>query len=200
MGEMAGGIETLIQGSGGWAYILAYGYTMGVAIVPFPAEFPAMLNGMIFGPALGTMITWSAALLGAQISFELSRRFGRPLVARFLRPGALGRADRVVVASGAPGLLLLRLTPVVAFTAINWAAGLTPLSRWTFFWTTAVGIIPGSILFTVSGSGLAALYRKHPVIAITLTLALVSFALLVHRRIRREAAAEIHTSDTSPNP
>jgi uncharacterized membrane protein YdjX (TVP38/TMEM64 family) len=106
----------------------------------------------------------------------------------------------VVVASGAPGLLLLRLTPVVAFTAINWAAGLTPLSRWTFFWTTAVGIIPGSILFTVSGSGLAALYRRHPVIAIALTIALVSFALLVHRRIRREAAAEIHASDPSPNP
>ena len=200
MGEMAVGIETLIEGSGGWAYILAYGYTMGVAIVPFPAEFPAMLNGMIFGPALGTVITWSAALLGAQISFELSRRFGRPLVARFLRPGSLVRADRVVVASGAPGLLLLRLTPVVAFTAINWAAGLTSLSRWTFLWTTAVGIIPGSILFTVSGSGLAALYRRHPVIAIALTIALVSFALLVHRRIRREAAAEIHASDPSPNP
>jgi hypothetical protein len=97
---MVASIETLIEGSGGWAYVLAYGYTMGVAIVPFPAEFPAMLNGIIFGPVLGTMITWSAALVGAQISFELSRRFGRPLVARFLRPEALGRADRVVVASG----------------------------------------------------------------------------------------------------
>ncbi len=200
MGDMAAGIEALIQGSGGWAYVLAYGYTMGVAIVPFPAEFPAMLNGMLFGPALGTLITWSAALLGAQISFELSRRFGRPLVARFLKPDALGRADRVVVASGAPGLLLLRLTPVIAFTAINWVAGLTPLSRWTFLWTTAVGIIPGAILFTVSGSGLAALYRKHPVVAIALTLALVSFAVLVHRRIRREAASEIHVSEPSPDP
>jgi uncharacterized membrane protein YdjX (TVP38/TMEM64 family) len=198
MGDVAAGIEALIEGSGGWAYILAYGYTMGVAIVPFPAEFPAMLNGMIFGPALGTMITWSAALLGAQVSFELSRRFGRPLVARFLTPGVLGRADRLVVASGAPGLLLLRLTPVVAFTAINWVAGLTPLSRWTFFWTTAVGIIPGAILFTVSGSGLAALYGKHPVIAIALTFAFVSFVFLVHRRMRHEAASEIHANDPSP--
>jgi uncharacterized membrane protein YdjX (TVP38/TMEM64 family) len=197
---MVASIETLIEGSGGWAYVLAYGYTMGVAIVPFPAEFPAMLNGIIFGPVLGTMITWSAALVGAQISFELSRRFGRPLVARFLRPEALGRADRVVVASGAPGLLLLRLTPVVAFTAINWVAGLTPLNRWTFLWTTAVGIIPGAILFTASGSGLAALYRKHPLIAVALALALVSFALLVHRRIRREAAAEVQANDASSIP
>lgn len=200
MGDLAAAVEAMIRDSGGWAYVLAYAYTMVVAIVPFPAEFPAMLNGMLFGPALGTFITWSAALLGAQASFELSRRFGRPLVARFLTPAALRRADRVVVASGAPGLLLLRLTPVVAFTAVNWAAGLTPLGRWTFLWTTAVGIIPGAILFTASGSGLAALYRRHPVLALALTLAFLSFALLVHRRIRRGAGSEVEAPDPSPVP
>jgi uncharacterized membrane protein YdjX (TVP38/TMEM64 family) len=132
MGELAHAIEVFIKTSGPWAYVLAYGYTIAVAIVPFPAEFPAMLNGMLFGPVVGTVITWSAALLGAEASFELSRRFGRPLVARFVRPRALERADQLVIASGAPGLLLLRLTPVIAFTAINWVAGLTALDRWTF--------------------------------------------------------------------
>ncbi len=165
--------------------MLAYAYTIAVAIIPFPAEFPAMLNGMLFGPVVGTVITWSAALLGAQGSFELSRHFGRPLVARFIRPQTVERADRLVIASGAPGLLLLRLTPVIAFTAINWAAGLTALKRWTFFWTTAVGIIPGAILFTASGSGLAALYRRHPVLGVLLLLALLGLVAVIHQRTRR---------------
>jgi hypothetical protein len=34
-------------------------------------------------------------------------------------------------------------------------------------------------------------------IAVALALALVSFALLVHRRIRREAAAEVQANDAS---
>ena len=185
MAELAQAIEALIKASGGWAYVLAYGYTVAVAVIPFPAEFPAMFNGMLFGPVVGTIITWSAAVLGAQASFELARRFGRPLVARFVRPQTVERADELVLASGALGLLLLRLTPVIAFTAINWTAGLTALDRWTFFWTTALGIIPGAILFTVSGSGLAALYGSHPVLAIVLLLALLALAFLVHRRIKR---------------
>ena len=187
MGELAHAIEAFIKASGPWAYVLAYGYTIAVAIIPFPAEFPAMFNGMLFGPVVGTIITWSAALLGAQASFELSRRFGRPLVARFVRPQAMHRADRLVIASGAPGLLLLRLTPVVAFTAINWVAGLTALPRWTFFWTTALGIVPGAILFTVSGYGLASLYRKRPVLVAGLVLALIGVTILIRRRTKSES-------------
>ena len=128
-----------------------------------------------------------AALIGAHVSFELSRRCGRPLVARFLRDETLDRADRLVLASGALGLLLLRLTPVVAFTALNWAAGLTTLRRWTFLWTTAVGILPGAILFTVSGSGVAALSSRHPALGVALLAFLIGLAVLIHARIRRSS-------------
>lgn len=187
MEDLAAAIEALIAESGGLGYALAYAYTIAVAIIPFPAEFPAMLNGMLFGPLVGTLISWSAGLIGAHVSFELSRRCGRPLVARFVRAETLDRADRLVLASGALGLLLLRLTPVVAFTAINWAAGLTTLRRWTFLWTTAVGILPGAILFTVSGSGVAALSRRHPALGVALLAFLIGLAVLIHARIRRSS-------------
>ena len=35
------------------------------SFVPFPAEFVAMANGMLYGPIWGTVITWSGAMLGA---------------------------------------------------------------------------------------------------------------------------------------
>ena len=150
---------------GRWSYVVAPLFMVVVAILPIPAEFPAMLNGMMFGTIVGTTITWLGAIVGAVVSFELARRFGRPLSERVVSPAVLQRADRLVDSAGWPGLLTLRLIPAVAFTAINWGAGFTSVTRWTFVWTTAVGILPGAIAFTASGTGLAVLLRMHPVAA-----------------------------------
>lgn len=146
-----------LEGVGGWAYVIAPLVTAGVAILPIPAEAPALANGMLFGIVRGSVVTWVGAMLGAQASFELARAFGRPAAARLLKPSALERVDAVVEQAGWAGLLVARFVPVVAFTAVNWGAGLTSISRWTFVWTTAVGIAPAAVLFTASGSGLAAL-------------------------------------------
>jgi len=40
-------------------------------------------NGMIFGPVVGTAITWSGAVLGALAVFVLARGTGKPAVERF---------------------------------------------------------------------------------------------------------------------
>ncbi len=178
-------IASFVEQSGNWTYVLAPLFMITVAILPIPAEIPAMVNGMVFGAAGGTLITWSGALVGAMISFELSRRVGRPLAEKVLSAGALAKTDKTAISAGWPGLLVLRLMPVVAFTAINWAAGLTSLKRWTFFWTTAVGILPGAILFTVSGVGLGAFYRRNPEIAPVLVVALVFVVAWTVYRIRR---------------
>ncbi len=155
----------LVESLGPWAFAAAPLMMITVAILPIPAEIPAMINGMLFSLALATFITWSGAVVGALISFEISRRYGRPLAGRWLSERSLERADRLVRSAGWSGLLVLRLIPLVAFTAMNWAAGITAMKRWTFVWTTAVGILPGAILFTTSGTGLAALYRIQPALA-----------------------------------
>lgn len=158
---MLEGLTSWIETSGWLIYVLAPLFTVTVAVLPFPAEIPALLNGMAFGPLWGSLVTWVCALCGAQISFELARRFGRPLGERLVRPALLERADRLVAAAGWPVLLTLRLIPTVAFTAVNWAAGLTLLRRSTFIWTTAVGILPGAVAFTATGSGIEALISRE---------------------------------------
>jgi len=159
------GSTNWIGNLGVWAYAVAPLGMILVSILPIPAEIPAAANGMIFGPVVGTLITWAGAVVGAAISFELARRFGRPLGERYVGADRVRKADEMVRAAGWPGLITLRLIPVVAFTAINWASGLTSVSRWTFLWTTMVGILPGAFVFTWSGTGLAVLYRVNPVAA-----------------------------------
>ena len=153
---------TWLESIGSWAYFLAPLAMTFVAILPIPAELPAVLNGMLFGPVLGTLFTWGGALAGAQISFELARRLGRPLAERFVPGTSLEKADRIVLESDWWGLLLPRFIPLVAFTALNWGAGLTPVPRSRFFWTTAVGIFPGAAVFTASGAGLPFLLERFP--------------------------------------
>ncbi len=160
--------EAFVDRFGPWSFVLAPLLMIVVAILPIPAEFPAMLTGMIFGPLSGTTLTWLGAIVGAWISFELARRFGRPLTERFVKSTLLERADRVVDSAGWPGLLTLRLIPAVSFTALNWGAGLTTVPRWTFLWTTTLGILPGAIVFTVSGTGVAALFLANPTAAVGL--------------------------------
>lgn len=155
-------IITWIEAAGAWAYVFAPMLMMMVAILPIPAEFPALMNGALFGPWVGTLISWGGALTGAMISFELSRRLGRPLAERFVPEARLAKADEIVLKGDWWGLLLPRFIPLIAFTAINWAAGLTPVTRWRFFWTTAVGILPGALIFTASGAGLPALLDRFP--------------------------------------
>lgn len=166
-----GSIEELVysfgewlESVGVWAYVLAPLAMTVVAILPIPAEFPAMLNGMMFGPVLGTAFTWGGALAGAQLSFELSRWLGRPLAERLIPAAHLARADQVALRSGWWGMLLPRLIPLVAFTALNWAAGLVAVPRWRFFWTTAVGTLPGAVAFTLAGVGLATLPARLPAV------------------------------------
>lgn len=152
-------IVAWIEGSGSLIYALAPLFTVVVAILPIPAELPAVLNGMVFGPVWGSLVTWISALIGAQISFELARRFGRPLSQRLLPRRMLARADGMVESAGWPALLVLRLIPTVAFTAVNWASGLTTMARARFVWTTAVGILPGAVAFTTTGAGFLAILR-----------------------------------------
>jgi uncharacterized membrane protein YdjX (TVP38/TMEM64 family) len=180
--------EAFVDRFGQWSLVLAPLLMIVVAILPVPAEFPAMLNGMIFGPLIGTTITWLGAIVGAWISFELARRFGRPLTERFVKSTILERTDRAVDSAGWPGLLTLRLIPAVAFTALNWGAGLTTVPRWTFLWTTTLGILPGAIVFTVSGTGVAALFRANPLAAVGLGLVVFVVGWWTVVRYRRSRA------------
>jgi uncharacterized membrane protein YdjX (TVP38/TMEM64 family) len=190
-------IAAFIESAGAWTYVLAPLFMVVVAILPIPAEIPAMLNGMVFGSAAGTAITWGGGLVGAIISCELSRKFGRPLAERLLPARTLTEIDRVAVSAGWHGLLALRLIPAVAFTALNWAAGLTAIRRWTFMWTTAIGIFPGALVFTVSGVGLGWFYRANPELAMAVSAVAVIALWVTVRRYRR-----IHseTATTSSQP
>ncbi len=144
--------KNLVLSWGEWGVVASILLMMVHSFVPFPAEFVAIANGMCFGLIWGTVITWVGAMLGALMAFALSRRFGRPFAERLIAHKNWHGIDDGIARYGGSGVFLGRFIPVIAFNLINYAAGLTKISYWTFVWTTGLGILPMTTLMVLLGS------------------------------------------------
>ena len=168
-------------------FVLAYAVaaTFGV-----PGTVFTLAGGAIFGAVLGSLLNWTGATIGAIGAYALARRLGSDAVR-----GMLGRhataLDALGERAGFPTLFRLRLIPVVPFNALNFAAGLAPVSFRSYAISTALGIIPGTVVYTyfadsliagVTGARSKALL--HVAIAGAL-LILLSFGPALVGRIRR---------------
>lgn len=145
-------MERALETWGPWAFAASVGLMVAHSFVPFPAELLAVANGMVFGLWFGVLATWSGAMIGGLLAFALARWLGQRFVRRMAGERRWGEIERVSAGYGAGALLLLRLTPVISFNLVNYAAGLAGVGWWTFAWTTALGILPVTVLSVVVGS------------------------------------------------
>jgi uncharacterized membrane protein YdjX (TVP38/TMEM64 family) len=150
----ASAVEELIASWGIWAVAGSILLMVLHSFVPFPAELVAIANGMLFGPLWGTLITWTGAMLGAYLAFGLARWLGRPFVRQVVAPRHQDAIDRWAQRQGGGALFLSRFIPVISFNLINYAAGLTAISWWTFTWATGLGILPLTFLMVLMGDRL----------------------------------------------
>ena len=144
--------DDLIRSWGGWGVVGSISLMVAHSFIPFPAEVLAIANGMVYGIFWGTVITWVGAMLGAFLAFGLTRIFGRPFVKMVVSASNWERLDTWSNRQGGVTLLISRLIPVIAFNLINYAAGLTTISCWTFAWATGLGILPLTVLMAVMGA------------------------------------------------
>lgn len=146
-----------IRSWGMWGVLVSIGLMVAHSFVPFPAEFLACANGVVYGLLWGTVITWIGAMLGAALAFGLARKLGRPFVARLVSKRDWSTLDDWTAEKGWQVLLFSRLIPVIAFNLINYAAGLTRVSWWQFLWTTGIGILPMTALMVALGDNIESL-------------------------------------------
>jgi uncharacterized membrane protein YdjX (TVP38/TMEM64 family) len=144
-------VIALIKSFGYWGVGASIGLMVIHSFVPFPAEFVAVANGMVYGPLWGTGVTWVGAMIGAFSAFGLVRLLGRPFVERMLTKKNIQKVDEWTSRYGGEMILISRFIPVISFNLINYVAGLTRISWWTFAWTTGLGILPMTLLMVVMG-------------------------------------------------
>lgn len=144
-------LRAQIAGAGPLApafFVVVYAF---VSLLPLPKNVFAGLAGVLFGLALGVVVVMVAALIGAAAAFALSRVLGRDAVER-ITGGRVARVDALLHRRGMLAVIVVRLVPVLPFTAINYAAGLSAVRMRDYALGTAVGILPGTVSFVALGA------------------------------------------------
>ena len=137
--------------------LIYIGLYVGVVAFSLPgAAVLSLAGGALFGFMAGLAFIEAGAVAGASVLFLLVDRAGAFRVPRE-KPGLMEPICSALRDQGAGALLFMRLVPVFPFFLVNLAAPACAISFRTFFWTTALGILPGSAAYAFAGTRLAAL-------------------------------------------
>lgn len=133
-------------------FVLAYALA---ATFGLPGSILTLVGGAMFGFGLGTLLNWFGATAGAIGAYTLARTLGRDAFR-----GVLGKyrdkLETLAEHQGFLAILRLRLIPVVPFNVLNFASGLAGVPARSYITATALGIIPGSAVYTYFADALLA--------------------------------------------
>ena len=152
-------------------YILMTG-----ASLPFATPL-TVLGGAIFGTVIGSIVVSFASTIGATIAFLVSRFLFRDAVqARF--GDRLEKIQDGIAREGAFYVFGLRLVPIFPFVMLNSLLGLTKIKTWTYFWSSQLGMLLGTIVYVNAGKELANIDSLADIASPTLIASFVALGIL----------------------
>lgn len=140
-----------IQSTGFLAPLVSIGLMIFQAVAaPIPSFLITGANGTIFGVFWGTVVSWIGAMLGALISYLLANRLGFQYVEKRFK---LNRSllEKINGSGGFLFILFSRIIPIVSFDLISFLAGLSGMKLKSFLISTGIGMLPGTIAYTIIG-------------------------------------------------
>jgi len=124
-------------------------------MAPLPAFLITFANASLFGWVKGAILSWSSAMAGAALCFYIAKFYGRGTVEKLTSKFALESVDGFFEKYGKYAILVARLLPFMSFDIVSYAAGLTSMSFWSFFWATGLGQLPATIIYSYIGEMLS---------------------------------------------
>ena len=145
-------IKEYILSFGIWAPIISFFLMIFQSVAaPLPAFLITFANAGLFGWVKGAILSWSSAMAGAALCFYISRVYGRNAAEKLTSKFALDEIDGFFKKYGKYAILIARLLPFMSFDIVSYAAGLTSMSFWSFFWATGLGQLPATIVYSYAG-------------------------------------------------
>ena len=163
------------------SYISIYVLATSVSI-PFGA-FLTLTGGFLFGPIYGSLFTIIAANFGAIIIFSLAKTtLGKLLwdsVESKLTDLKLEGVIQQLQKNALLFILFIRLVPIIPFYIANLLPAFTGVRARVFILGTFLGIIPGTIIYSVIGFELREMFNNQEKISFDDLIGDTSFYALV---------------------
>lgn len=135
-----------------WAPVVSFALMVFQSVMaPLPAFVITFANAALFGWVKGALLSWSSAMCGAAVCYWLARLYGRSVVEKLTTKFALEEVDGFFQRHGKYAILIARLLPFVSFDVVSYAAGLTSIGFWEFFWATGLGQLPATLVYSYVG-------------------------------------------------
>lgn len=183
-GPSQGDIQATVDDAGPLAPLAFVALYAVLTVLLVPGAFVTAAAGALFGTVLGTLLAVVGATLGAIAAFFIARRLGREQVEQ-IAGRRIGAVDGWLRRRGLLAVLYLRLIPLVPFSALNYAAGVTAVRPRDYVLGTVVGIVPGAFAYAALGGSLSDPTSPQFVAAVALVVVLAVGAPLVDRLLRR---------------
>ncbi len=142
-------LATLVARVGFWGPLLLVVLKAStIVIAPLSGSPLYPLAGALFGGWFGLLYIVLGDMLGAVISFYISRQYGKKVVTRFLSASNLKFLDIALSYMGSvKGFLIARILFSPLPEVASYGAGLTQIAFWPFFFIhSSIGLVPATIL------------------------------------------------------
>lgn len=171
-------------------YVVGYAVAVAVAI---PGDIVLSLaGGYLFGTLLGALYINVGSTCGALLSFLFSRYVAGDWVQRRYGDRLTGFNGEVEV-RGYIYFFIVRLIPLFPFVLVNLLSGLTRVPLRTYIWTTSLGTLPVTLIYTYAGAQLGAITETGAIptgrmmAALILLAGLAALPLVVKKLRTKEA-------------
>lgn len=148
-----------------------------------------MAGGFAFGILQAIIFVNIGATIGAAIAFLLSRYLVGDWVQTKFKD-QLKTFNHQFEQNGIYFLLTLRFAPIFPFTWLNLFCGLTNIRIFTFLWTTSLGILPGTLLASYTGSQLGQINSPKDLLSpgiwvAFILLSIFAFLPVIYKKLRK---------------
>ena len=144
--------------------------------LPVPSSMIMLTLGAQLGVVWGTIAGSLGGLFSALIAFGIGR-LNKTRVDTWIGEEDTIRSHRLIERWGPMAMILSRPLPILA-ESTAFVAGTTQMGWGTALWTTAVGTVPVSLIYSCTGSGIAELAETSMIVGVTIAAAGVSWLVL----------------------
>lgn len=169
-------VRGLVEGAGaaGPLVFVVVSAVLGALLIPGPLLSAA--SGVLFGTALGFVVSLAAAVLSSLLALAVGRLAARRDVQR-MGGERLRSLEAFLARRGLLAVVVQRLLPLIPDGPVNYAAGAVGLRAWHLAAGTAIGVAPRAFAYTALGDSLDDLDLTSPLALVALGVLLAAFAV-----------------------